>query len=167
MAGVEATRKQRRVLVAVDESEESIYALSWALEYLLIGSDEETEQKDTVILLHAQSLPRVYTAVDGTAYIFSSDIVESIEKQQREHTESILQKAKGICSHKNIHVETKVAIGDPRDVICEQVEKLEADFLVIGSHGYGMIKRALLGSVSDYCVRYAKCPVVIVKQPKE
>lgn len=38
-------------------------------------------------------------------------------------------------------VETKVEKGDPRDVICETVENLRADMLVLGSHGYGVIKR--------------------------
>eukprot|EP01018_Ginkgo_biloba_P027225 Gb_33860 [translate_table: standard] len=140
MAGENATKKQRRVLVAVDESEESIYALTWALKYLLIGISEE-EPKDTVILLHAQSPPRVYAAVDGTDYIFSSDIVESMERYQRKTTKSIFENAKRICSGKNINVETNVVIGDARDVICEQAEKLGADFLVVGSHGYGAIKR--------------------------
>ncbi|BAT14911.1 Os11g0621825 [Oryza sativa Japonica Group] len=32
----------------------------------------------------------------------------------------------------------------------------------MGSHGYGLFKRALLGRVSDYCVRNASCPVLIV-----
>lgn len=40
-----------------------------------------------------------------------------------------------------IKVETRVENGDPRDVICEMVQKLGADVLVMGSHGYGLIKR--------------------------
>lgn len=159
----EQRQKQRRAVVAVDESEESMYALSWALQYLLHKDSKE----DHVILLHAQSPPRVYAAVDGTAYVFSSDIMESLEKQQRENTESILERAGAICNEKNICFETVVETGDARDVICEQVEKLQADILIIGSHGYGTIKRTFLGSVSDYCVRHAKCPVVIVKLPKD
>lgn len=31
--------------------------------------------------------------------------------------------------------------GDPRNVLCETVEKYHADVLVVGSHGYGAIKR--------------------------
>eukprot|EP01018_Ginkgo_biloba_P027228 Gb_33859 [translate_table: standard] len=166
MAGENAIEKQRRVLVAVDESEESFHALTWALKYLLIGISEE-EPKDTVILLHAQSPPRVYPAVDGTAYLFSSDIVDSMERYQRRATESIFENARRIWTGKNINVETKVVIGDARDVICEQAEKLGADFLVVGSHGYGAIKRAFLGSVSDYCAHNVKCPIVIVKPPKK
>ena len=60
-------------------------------------------------------------------------------------------------------VEVKVAVGDARSVICQMADKLGADVLVMGSHGYGLFKRALLGSVSDYCVRNANCPVLIVK----
>uniref|UniRef100_A0A2P2QCE6 UspA domain-containing protein n=1 Tax=Rhizophora mucronata TaxID=61149 RepID=A0A2P2QCE6_RHIMU len=42
-------------------------------------------------------------------------------------------------------------------------ESLQADTLVMGSHGCGFLKRALLGSVSDHRAEHAKCPVVIVK----
>jgi nucleotide-binding universal stress UspA family protein len=38
-------------------------------------------------------------------------------------------------------VETRVEHGDPRDAICQMAEKLGADALVMGSHGYGLIKR--------------------------
>lgn len=31
--------------------------------------------------------------------------------------------------------------GDPRNVLCEAVEKHHASVLVVGSHGYGAIKR--------------------------
>jgi nucleotide-binding universal stress UspA family protein len=36
------------------------------------------------------------------------------------------------------------------------------DLLVVGSTGHGAIARLLLGSVSTYCARHARCPVVIV-----
>ena len=34
-----------------------------------------------------------------------------------------------------------VAIGDPRDAICDAVDQLNPTFLILGSHGYGAIKR--------------------------
>ena len=43
-----------------------------------------------------------------------------------------------------VKVETKIEHGDPRDVICQMTEKLGADVLVMGSHGYGLIKRWVL-----------------------
>ena len=38
-----------------------------------------------------------------------------------------------------------------------------ATAIVIGSRGRGGIKKALLGSVSDYVVRNAPCPVVVTR----
>ena len=38
----------------------------------------------------------------------------------------------------------------------------EADLLVVGSRGRGAVGAALLGSVSQACVRHAHCPVVVV-----
>lgn len=38
-------------------------------------------------------------------------------------------------------METTVENGDPRDVICDMSKKLAADVLVMGSHGYGLVKR--------------------------
>ncbi|KAE9460561.1 hypothetical protein C3L33_07615, partial [Rhododendron williamsianum] len=53
-----------------------------------------------------------------------------------------------------------------QNVLCEAAEKHHASMLVVGNHGYGAIKRAVLGSVSDYCAHHAHCTVMIVKKPK-
>lgn len=37
-----------------------------------------------------------------------------------------------------------------------------AQLLVLGSHGHGRLVEATLGTVSQYCVRHAGCPVVII-----
>lgn len=36
---------------------------------------------------------------------------------------------------------THVVVGDPKETICEEVEKLHADLLVMGSHAFGPFKR--------------------------
>jgi nucleotide-binding universal stress UspA family protein len=38
-----------------------------------------------------------------------------------------------------------------------------ADLLVVGNRGHGGLAEALLGSVGQYCVRHAPCPVVIMR----
>jgi nucleotide-binding universal stress UspA family protein len=60
----------------------------------------------------------------------------------------------------------EVMQGDPRNVLCDAVEKHQASVLVVGCHGYGAIKRAVIGSVSDYCAHHAHCSIMIVKKPK-
>ncbi|XP_072997389.1 universal stress protein PHOS32 isoform X2 [Typha latifolia] len=163
-----AALEERRIMVAVDESEESIHALRWCLANVLSSTGNGGAASDTLILVYARPPPPVYSALDGAGYLFSEEVTASIDKYSRDLADSVTEKAHKICKEfSNIKVEVKVAVGDARDVICEMVEKMGADILVMGSHGYGFIKRALLGSVSDYCARNAKCPVLIVKRPVE
>ena len=46
-----------------------------------------------------------------------------------------------LCWDSQLASETMVAIGDPRDAICDAVDQLNPTFLIVGSHGYGAIKR--------------------------
>jgi nucleotide-binding universal stress UspA family protein len=55
----------------------------------------------------------------------------------------------------------RVVRGHPGPALCTLATELSARAIVMGSRGHGGIKRALLGSVSDYVVRNAPCPVVI------
>jgi nucleotide-binding universal stress UspA family protein/effector-binding domain-containing protein len=48
--------------------------------------------------------------------------------------------------------------------LAELAEKLDPDLLVLGSRGLGGA-RAVLGSVSDMAVHYARCPVLVVPHP--
>ncbi|XP_076939216.1 universal stress protein PHOS32-like [Bidens hawaiensis] len=154
--------KERKILVGVDEGEESAYALSWCLNNVVTE-----HSKDTLVLLYVTPPHVVYSALDGTGYLFSQDIIASMDRYRKEVAETVIDKAKLLCKHlQNVKVETRVQIGDPRDVICEVAEKMSVDMVVLGSHGYGLIKRAFLGSVSNHCVQNCKCPVLIVKRPK-
>lgn len=44
-------------------------------------------------------------------------------------------------------------------------EASRAQLLVVGSHGHGhgVLTSTVLGSVSEYCVRHAKCPVAVIR----
>ncbi|KAK4595599.1 hypothetical protein RGQ29_013898 [Quercus rubra] len=141
--------KEWKILVAVDEGEESMHALSWCL-------------KNVLLLLSL-----ILVCGFGSGYLFSADMMVAMDKYSNDVAECVVEKAKKMC--KDLHdvkVETRIEHGDPRDVICQMTEKLGADVLVMGSHGYGLIKRALLGSVSNHCAQNVQCPVLIVKKPK-
>jgi nucleotide-binding universal stress UspA family protein len=161
MADVEE-KKERKILVAVDEGEESTYALSWCLKNLVMQNS-----KDTLVLLYVKPPRVVYSTLDGTGYMFTSDIRATMDKYSNEVAQCVIEKAKRICKDvKDVKVESRVENGDARDVICDMADKLGADVVVLGSHGYGVIKRAFLGSVSNHCAQNIKCPVLIVKKPK-
>lgn len=53
--------------------------------------------------------------------------------------------------------------GDPAAIICEVADREGFDLIVLGSHGAGLLKRALLGSVSHHVLHHAACPVLVVR----
>jgi hypothetical protein len=60
-----------------------------------------------------------------------------------------------------VHVHTSVGL--PADEIVWLAAHLDADLVVVGSHGRRGFKRLLLGSVSEKVVRLCGCPVVVVR----
>ncbi|MPZ35857.1 MAG: universal stress protein [Rhodospirillales bacterium] len=56
-----------------------------------------------------------------------------------------------------------VQVGTPLTEIVNAARDWPADLIVIGSHGRGGIKRALLGSVAEGVMRHAPCPVLVVR----
>ncbi|KAJ1699282.1 hypothetical protein LUZ63_007794 [Rhynchospora breviuscula] len=186
-----AESEGRKIIVAVDDGEESTYALQWCFRNIVSSSETSSSARDTLVLVYARPAPPLFSAMDGTdngrehhlfgteidfvpdfqvptktGVLFSEEITASLDKYSRDLADSVMEKAQNICkNHSNVKVEVKVTIGDARDVICTTVDRIKADILVMGSHGYGFIKRAFIGSVSDYCSKNAKCPVIIVKRP--
>ena len=65
-----------------------------------------------------------------------------------------------------VSLRTDLLEGDPKTTLVEVAAQQGADCLVVGSHGASGLERALLGSVSEYCVRHASCPVLVVRPQK-
>ncbi|KAK7251762.1 hypothetical protein RIF29_35246 [Crotalaria pallida] len=156
-----ASSTEKAVMVlAIDEHEHSNYALEWTLDrfFTPYGSDAPFK----LVLVNAKSS----TPVAGTGAL-GAEFLPAVESQLKQLADQITEKATQICVNKSVHgVVMEVVEGDARNVLCDAVERHQASLLVLGSHGYGAIKRAVIGSVSDHCVHRARCSVMIVKKPK-
>jgi len=62
---------------------------------------------------------------------------------------------------------SQIAEGSPLHALLDYVQESGADFVVLGSHGHGVIASLLLGSVAEGMVRKAKVPTLIVPAPAE
>lgn len=60
-----------------------------------------------------------------------------------------------------VDVRQHALAGHPAQVLAETATG--AGLLVVGSRGHGAFAAALLGSVAQYCVQHAPCPVVVVR----
>jgi nucleotide-binding universal stress UspA family protein len=62
---------------------------------------------------------------------------------------------------------THLRLGRPAEQIIDLSEDLGAGIIVVGSRGQGALRRAVLGSVSGDVVRYAHCPVFVIRAEHE
>jgi nucleotide-binding universal stress UspA family protein len=65
----------------------------------------------------------------------------------------------------DVPVETRVSSGIPHVQIVQLAEEVNADLIVMATHGRGFISHAILGSTTERVVRRAPCPVLVVRDP--
>ena len=91
-------------------------------------------------------------------YTESRRMALSKAKDNIENAEKVLQ-----MKNPALTFTTAIINGSPKSIILEEAEKFGSDLIIVGSHGYGPVKRFLLGSVSHAVALHAKCSVEIVK----
>ncbi|KAI9082637.1 hypothetical protein K1719_035506 [Acacia pycnantha] len=156
-----ATSEKQVMVVGIDDYDHSTYALQWTLDHFFASGPNFLFK---LILVHAKPSP---TSVVGLAGPGAADVLPVVDSDLRQIAARVVEKAKELCISKSVNdVMVEVVEGDARNVLCDAVERHHASMLVVGCHGYGTIKRAVLGSVSDYCAHHAHCTVMIVKKPK-
>ncbi|KAH9324589.1 hypothetical protein KI387_004767 [Taxus chinensis] len=155
----------RNVGVAMDFSTTSKYALQWALDNL-------ADKGDHVVIIHVHS----HQAETGQTQLWEksgSPLVPLSELRQPNLSKQYdispdpetLDMLDTATRQKELNVVAKIYWGDAREKLCEAVEDLQLDSLVMGSRGLGSLKRVFLGSVSNYVVTNVTCPVTVVKEP--
>ena len=60
-----------------------------------------------------------------------------------------------------------VELGRPTDVILRVAEEVDADLIIMGTHGRAGLRRLAMGSVAESVLRQADCPVLIVPSPQQ
>nr|XP_017222422.1 PREDICTED: universal stress protein PHOS32-like [Daucus carota subsp. sativus] len=158
----------RRVGVAVDFSKGSMKAVQWLV-------DNIARKGDYIILLNIRP-PGKYEdnqmqlwKASGSPLIPSKDmsdpdLMKKYGVKPDAETLDIVMKA---ASQKEFMVLMKIYWGDAREKLCDAVDDIPLDCLVIGNRGFGKIKRAIMGSVSNHVVNSAHCPVTVVKEQRE
>jgi len=74
-----------------------------------------------------------------------------------------LDKIREIAQKQNFEVTTHFEQGHAGDTILSTAEKLNADLIIMGSHGKSNIDRILIGSVSSFVVEHSKVSVLVVR----
>ncbi len=66
--------------------------------------------------------------------------------------------------YSDVKIETAVEMGNAFESISKVIADRQADLLVMGTKGTSGLEEVLIGSNTEKVVRYAKCPVITVKE---
>jgi len=139
----------RRYLVPIDFSKGSEAALSHAISLA-------KEDKARLILIHVIPAAMVYPR-EATKFDFYALLT-------RDAREAISRLAKRKRLKPGDYRLVLVRGVDTADVIARQAHKLRVSMIIMSSHGRTGLQRLLMGSVAERTLRYARCPVLIVKK---
>jgi len=139
----------KTILVAIDGSRVSEMAFEAAVEQAHAWKAK----------LHA-----VYVVESGLFTDIPADSkLEIMYSLLEQEGKAALDKIKEIAKKKNIDVTTHFEQGHAGDTILSTAEKIDADLIVMGSHGKSNIDRILIGSVSSFVVEHSKVSVLVVR----
>ncbi|HUF05072.1 MAG TPA: universal stress protein [Aridibacter sp.] len=146
-----------KVILATDGTSESRAAVEMVGNLRFSNGDELL-----VITVIDMAVPMAFDAYAG--YLPNT---REIEKIARENAEAVLEETRKLIERslegKRVSFSTEILVGSPESRIVEKAEEIEADIIVVGSHGYNRWERLLLGSVSDSVVHHAPCSVLVVR----
>jgi nucleotide-binding universal stress UspA family protein len=143
------------ILVGVDYSEPGSIALRRAVELTRGGTLHLVHVVD---LLPAAPMPVATTP--------SAASLEEARKALGKHAQEQISAFAKENGHSVGKLFTHVAMGSPGVAIAQLAADLEADLIVVGTHGRRGFRRLLLGSVAESVIRLAGCPV-FVERPKD
>ena len=83
--------------------------------------------------------------------------------EAQERTDTVLDHA----AEWGLEAQSIIWEGDPKETIIAAAEAEGADIIVIGTTGRGGVGRMLMGSTSDFVIRNATVPVVVVRSPRD
>jgi nucleotide-binding universal stress UspA family protein len=140
-------------LLCTDGSDLAMSAIRQGLDLL------ETPDRIVVVSVSSPIDPTLVTGTGFAGGVMTYDEKNDIVEAQRAAAQTHLDDTVAELGLSN--VETMVLTGDAGHEICRAAESLPASVVVLGTHGRSGIKRAIMGSTSDYVVRHCVCPVLV------
>lgn len=139
-----------KIVLAADGSPYTKKALAFLMAHeQIVGGDGE------VVLVNVQPAmpPRVRSMVGS----------EAVAGYHREESEKVLKPIGKFLERHGVKYSVRMAVGHPGVEIVKAAKKEKAHLIVMGTHGHGILGRALLGSVAQNVITDCEIPVLMVK----
>jgi|SRR3990172_10291521 len=143
----------KRILVPIDFSDYSKSALNYAVEFV-------RHFKSELYLIYVVE-PVIYPPDFSMGQIAIPSIDLEMDKRAKDELVNLVKKQ--IPSE--IKTKTIVKTGKPFIEIIETASELDADMIIIATHGHSGMEHILFGSTAEKVVRKAPCPVLTLREP--
>ncbi|KAL5725124.1 hypothetical protein ACHQM5_008304 [Ranunculus cassubicifolius] len=167
----ESSSAPTRVMLAVNQSSIKGYphasisskgAFEWTLNKII--RNNVTGFK--LLFLHVQ-VPDEDGFEDMDSVYASPDDFRSLRKKNKAKGVHLLEYFVGRCHELGISCESWIKAGDPSQVICLEVRRIQPDLLVLGCRGLGPFQKVFVGTVSEFAQKHAECPVIVIKRSQD
>jgi len=143
-----------RILIPIDGTEPSLAAVHHAL--ALVGAG----LKARFVLANVQEPASLYELVVAPSADAVQTVSDAVGSRVLEAGEALLQAA-------GLPYECEVASGDPAHTLVDISERFACDLIVMGARGSGVLRSALVGSVSQQVLHASRVPVMVVHPAEE
>lgn len=142
----------KKILVAYDSGKKSNKALEIAIE---IAKNFGAE----IYIFTSVKMPEIVSSIAG------QNMLKDLEEKSYDYFKSELEEAGEKIRNDDVPVHIVIVHDSPGAAIVSFAEKEKIDLIAMGSRNRGVFEGLLmgLGSVSNYVIQNAKCPVLIIK----
>jgi universal stress protein A len=151
MAATSPASRKKVLVVGADFSEYGDAALRDAYELARLQQGDAT-----LNVVHVVPLRTAMSQDD--ALLASLPDIDHLDQDLSNYVSDALR----ALGDEKTRVVTHLRVGDPARQIAQLAVDLDADAIVVGTHGRRGIARLVLGSVAERVLRYATCPVLVV-----
>lgn len=139
-----------KILLAADGSPHTKKALAF-----LIANENLCRPEDELIVLHVQTpVPPEVKRMLGSA---------AVNEYHADEARKVLEPIEHVLASQTFQHSTSWVVGSPTAELLAAAKKQKAQMIVMGTHGHGLLGRALLGSVAQRVVADCEVPVLLVK----
>ena len=152
------TRDALKVGIAVDGSKFGREAVKYVLRHLALFGD-----RPDVTLLNVVSDFAGAFMPDMSGIALPAFSGEEIRAMQRKAFEAAVAPTRKLLAKGNLTAAEVCLVGNPGDELAAYAKKKKLDVLVMGSHGYGAFKAAVMGSVAMRVMAHSRVPLLLVR----
>lgn len=130
---------------------------------ILFPIDRSRETQEAI-----ETVTKLVQTYDSRLVLLSVVEAEGEEKQDPRQMTSqdtvteLLEQVKSLFSQENINTETLEREGRPAFMICDVADEIDADLIVMGCRGVGLMEEEASDSVSNRVINLSPCPVLVI-----